>query len=334
MPQLSVLTITLGGIVLGALGVLMIAAGFWPVFDAIVITPLGPYRDIPFVSEGRWLPLFIDRNLWWHMLTTASPYLLLNLMPLIVGLAALRWLVRQYVDTTGEDQRPSFVAVIFGASAIVSVLYLPNHSHFAIVGPLWLPLYGELFERLIRRAEKMLRAAWVGPVGVAAVFALIALRVGHDLPRAWASVGATDRSAFGAIDFASQGEVADVEAVRDAITAAGATDIFVYPSAAALYLMTETSNPTRFQLLMPDYSTAAQFAEVQEVLERERVPFIVRNLYLWGDKKSPNYRPDLLLPYLSERYELVPLPRLKGSFPTLNLFRRKVEQPAAAPVAF
>jgi hypothetical protein len=332
VQQLGVFGVTLGAIVVLVLGAMMAIAGFWPVFDAIVITPLGPYRDIPMVSEGRWLPLFIDRNLWWHMLTTASTFLLLNLMPLIVVVAALRWLVRQFTATNGEDQRPSFVAVIFGASAIVSVLYLPNHSHFAIVGPLWLPLYGELFERLIRRGERALHGTWVGPVGVAVVFALLALRVGHDLPRAWAGVAATDRSAFGAIDFTSQGEVADVVAVRDAITAAGATDIFVYPSAAALYLMTETSNPTRFQLLMPDYNTAAQFAEVQEVLERERVPFVVRTLYLWGNKDDPAH--DRLLPYLSDRYELVPLPRLKGAFPTLTLFRRKADEPDTKPVAF
>lgn len=312
----------LGAAVLGPLAILVALAGFWPLFEALVLIPLGPYRDVPFHSQGSWMPLKLTWPLFWLMASTASTFLILNLMPLIVPVAAVRFVLRQRRFAAAYRRR-SFVALIFGASAIASVLYLPNHSHFAIVGPLWLPLYGELLERAIRRVEHAVRAAWVGPVAVGALCSLVLLRVAHDLPAAWASVGATDRSAFGAVDFASHGEVADIAAVRAALAAAGATEIFVYPSAAALYLMTETSNPTRFQLLIPDYNTEAQFAEVAEVLQRERVPFVVRNLYLWGDKTSPHYRPDLLLPHLQEHYEPVRLQRDTRAVPTLTLFRRK-----------
>jgi len=119
------------------------------------------------------------------------------------------------------------------------------------------------------------------------------------------------------VHFGYQSEVEELEAVRNILRAAGAKDILVYPCAAALYLMTETSNPTRFQLLIPGYNTAEQFTEVQETLERERVPFVIRSFWFWGKPGDP------LLPYLKEHYEPVNLPRKSAGFPSMALWRRK-----------
>ena len=59
-------------------------------------------------------------------------------------------------------------------------------------------------------------------------------------------------------------------------------------------------------------------AEVEQTLERERVPFVVRSFYFWGGADS-----DPLLPYLTQHYEPLKLPHAKSALPSLSLFRRR-----------
>jgi len=104
--------------------------------------------------------------------------------------------------------------------------------------------------------------------------------------------------------------------VHAILQAEGAHEILVYPTYPGMYLMTQTVNPTRFQLLIPGYNTLEQFAEVQATLERERVPFVLRTFW-WWDNGDP------LRPYLREHYDRVRMPLKYKGMPSMVLFRRK-----------
>jgi hypothetical protein len=317
----------LGACALGLLAVLgptligfVAAAGFEPMFDALVRTPLGPYRQQPFVREGRWLLLDIGKPGVWRVLWMMPQMFVLDVLPFIVPVGAVR-LVRQSIrGADAEERRPLFVAVIFSAFALLSIVYQPNYSHFGVVGPVYLALLAESSERLVRRLEAGSRTRIPGAVAALTVLALAALELHRIAAQAWSVVSVAVDTRFGRLQFGSPAEVEEIEGLGAALRAADAKSMVVYPCGAALYLVTETANPTRFQLLIPGYNTAEQFAEVEHTLETQRVPFVVRTL-CWPLRESE----DPLLPYLKQHYDQVALPRKHVAIPGLALFRRKAE---------
>jgi hypothetical protein len=231
---------------------------------------------------------------------------------------------RAAADSAAADSRALFVAVVFSASAILSVYHQPNYSHFGAVGAIWLSLIGESVERLVALAEGMLRTRLVGALVTAGVLVLLVLQARRALAEENRGSPKIYESAFGRIQFRSQSFIDDAEEVRKAVQAAGAKEIFVYPAGAWVYLTTQTSNPTRFQHAVPGMHSPENFAEIQATLERRRVPFVVRTFWFWGQEGDP------LRTYLAEHYEGVPLKRT-GGIPSLTLLRRKADDGPAPP---
>jgi hypothetical protein len=236
---------------------------------------------------------------------------------LIILVSAARLIGRTLRGVDADERRPLFVAVVFSALSVLSILYQPNYSHFGVLGAVWLTLVAESAESLVRSAEASARSRLMGPLAALTVFVLVMLEVHRSYALAWSGASAVDDGPFGRVHFQSESQVEDVEALRTTLRAAAANDIFVYPCAAGLYLMTETSNPTRFQLLIPGYNTDAQFHEVEQTLERNRVPFVVRSFWFWGRPGDP------LRPYLDAHYEPVKLARTHAGFASVSLLRRK-----------
>ena len=322
LPQLASYAAGLVGVA-GAVLIGMVAtAGFAPVFDALVRTPLGPYRDQPFVREGHWLLRDVTLYNVRRIFLIAPSIFVLNLLPLIIPVSIARLIARALRRERTQESRAFFVAVVFVTAGFVSILYQLNHAHFGVVGPIWLPIFAETTERLVRRLDATFPAAVAGPLATLGVLALVTFEWYRSFALAWAGAGAWADTAFGRVHFHSAAEVEDVESLRTTLRAAGAKDLFVYPCAAALYLMTETSNPTRFQLLIPGYNTDAQFDEVQGTLERDHIPFVVRSFWFWGKPGDP------LQPYLDAHYEPVKLARTHAGMPSLTLLRRKPPAPA------
>jgi hypothetical protein len=321
--RLAAFTLGILAVVVTTLGVFVWLAGFDPVYDALVLTPLVAYREFPFHSEGRWLIFTLTWPLLVELVAGVSAGLMLNLMPLIIPLSAAR-LVRQAVrGRHPEERRLLFVAVVFSAFSIASVYYQPNSFHFAVVGPIWLSLFGELLERVVQRLEATVRVGWAAPVVAATLLILLTLQLRRAYASVWATSGVPVDTAFGRVHLRSQALADEFTTLRSALQTAGAKDVLVYPTLPGLYLMTQTSNPTRFQILIPGYTTPEKFAEVQETLERERVPFVVRSFWFWQQIEDP------LLPYLNEHYQQVRLQRPPGSLPSLTLLRRKADQNGA-----
>src|SRR5262249_47881966 len=207
----------------------------------------------------------------------------------------------------------------FSTFALLSIAYQPNYSHFGVVGPVYLALLAEGGERLVRRAEAGSRTRIPGAVAALSVLALAGFELHRSAANAWSLTPLAAATRFGRLQFASPAEVEELEALRAALRAADAKTIVVYPCDAALYLLTETANPTRFQLLIPGYTTAEQFAEVERTLETERVPFVVRTL-CW-----PLRSDDPFMLYLRQHYDQVPLVRKHAGSTSVVLFRRRAD---------
>jgi hypothetical protein len=196
-----------------------------------------------------------------ELVAGVSAGLILNLMPLIIPLSAAR-LVRQALRGRHPDERrPLFVAVVFSAFAIASVYYQPNSFHFAVVGPIWLSLFGELLERMVQRLEATLRVPWVAPALSATLLILLTLQLHRAYDSAWAT-GVPVDTAFGRVHLRSQALADEFTVLRSTLQAAGAKDVLVYPAQPALYLMTQTSNPTPFRssfLVTPRRRSSSRF---------------------------------------------------------------------------
>lgn len=304
------------------LGGFLLVAGFQRVFEALIYTPLISYREYEFVQQGRWMLRAADWSILKTLALSVSPILYLNLMPFIIPVAALRLLWQRARGVDAAGRRPLFVAVVFSAFAMVSVSYQPNHFHFAIVGPIWLSLFAELTEAAVRRLERGWHFRAAAPVAAAAIMALFVIETTREARVVWKKIGVPSQTQFGLIHFHTRPLADEVESVRTVMQAEGVHDVLVYPTHAAMYLLTKTRNPTRFQLLIPGYNSQAQFDEVLADLERQQVPYILRTFW-WWDSGDP------LMPYIKEHYEGVRIPRKHKGMPSMQLFRRKTR--AAAP---
>jgi 4-amino-4-deoxy-L-arabinose transferase-like glycosyltransferase len=91
------------------------------------------------------------------------------------------------------------------------------------------------------------------------------------------------------------------------------TEIFSYPYCPMYYFLSDTTNPTRYSLLIYNYNTPSQFQEVIRVLDQRKVKYV-----LWDSsfqtKAAANfysakmYRPAggfILEPYLESHYRVV-----------------------------
>ena len=177
-------------------------------------------------------------------------------------------------------------------------------------------MVAESLEQLVRRAERRAHPRLVGPLAALLLLTLLGLE-------AWRALalergrGVTRETPFGTVHFRKQEAFDEVELLRTKLRAAGAKEMFAYPSGSHLYLLTDTSNPTRFQELIPGLYTDRQFAEAEELLERKRVPFVVRTFWFWGPTADPLY------PYLARHYEKVRFRFSAGRLPTFAVFQRK-----------
>lgn len=89
-------------------------------------------------------------------------------------------------------------------------------------------------------------------------------------------------------------------------------EIFAYPYCPMYYLLSATTNPTRYSILLYGYNTPSQFQEVIRVLDQRRVRYALWDINFQGKvatifPASQHMRPDELIiePYLESHYKLV-----------------------------
>jgi hypothetical protein len=126
-------------------------------------------------------------------------------------------------------------------------------------------------------------------------------------------------TAFGSVDSAFPSQDVTFDWLRDLFRREHVTEVFAYPTNPGFYLLTGTENPTRFQIVVPDYTEDHQIDEIIATLEHRRVPFVVVNLYpMSGNLRRLNV-------YVDRHYEAIRLPigPAAGRLARLTVYRRK-----------
>jgi hypothetical protein len=95
--------------------------------------------------------------------------------------------------------------------------------------------------------------------------------------RAWDRVVGSSVTAFGRVDFDKLDghQIGLVEAIAHRAAADPDRRLFCYPGFPAMYLLTDTYNPTPFQIAMPGYSPADHIAVAAQAIEQQAAPLVV-----------------------------------------------------------
>jgi len=248
-------------VVLPGLGLVVAAAGFWPVWEALVLYPLQNYAGT--FRAQRWGAVAISTAAYARdTLPTVLRWLPLALA---VDLGRLALAARRRDVAVARR-----LVLLLGVSglAVASVWYYRDFIHVAFVAPILLVAAAEAITALLppRGASAVVAAAVL-------IFALShAARV--RAARA-AAHPVRHQTAFGEIAFQKSEHARLVDRLRALAADAGSDELFSYPTNARFYLLTGLRNPTRYSLLQPGYSSPEAFAEVTRTLEARRTPLVL-----------------------------------------------------------
>jgi hypothetical protein len=200
--------------------------------------------------------------------------------------------------------------------ALLGVTYAPGYGYLVHVGPIWFVLLARLAEDLFGALERRtMRWRYVAITTVTACAILFAMRLGyrrHERNAVWSYEGETS---YGRINFSKPTDAGLLQAVRDYV--GPSEELFIYPAAPGLYLLTGTKNVTRFQIIIPGYSSPEHMQEIIDTLERRRQPYVIRHWHWIDNDRDP------ILAYLLQHYEKVPLPFPPKEFRNYTMYRRK-----------
>jgi hypothetical protein len=278
-------------VVVPVLVVMTASAGLEKIIDATIRFPMIGYRHqhhtIPWGSV----------SVMTHALAPYTSPAFLAYLPLVVGANAGRaaWIWLRGRDADRFRRQLGLAAV--GAAAVGSILYSPDVIHLAFIAPLLLVSAAELLQLGAQRLDEAVGATrlpeWALAAG-ASVF-LIA-KAASNLERVWQTVTPYP-SAFGRVDLANPRPAELLRRIDALLEKEPTREVFVYPACTFVYLMTDTDNPTPYQLLLPTLNPPEHHAEVVRALEARRTRYVV---------VCPRSMPDdPVLPYVEEHYECV-----------------------------
>jgi hypothetical protein len=108
------------------------------------------------------------------------------------------------------------------------------------------------------------------------------------------------------------------------------TEIFSYPYCPMYYFLSDTTNPTRYSLLIYNYNTPSQFQEVIRVLDQHKVKYVLWDASFQSKAatalfSAAMYRPAagfIMEPYLESHYRVV------QDFNGMRIMERKADDHA------
>jgi hypothetical protein len=306
------------------------AAGFDPVYQALVRFPLVNYRKSFTSSWGK--------VLW---VTAGSAKLtcpvILAYLPLALVPAALRLVAGVARAADRAAVRQLTVLLVSAGAATLSIWYFPDFIHIAFIAPVFLVAAGEALDWLLGAAETALRRgapaaaprvrAGVEAVLAAALVGALALHLRDNAVTLEADFPYPHDTPFGRIDFSGHWQAILIDHTRALFTEAGSNVLFAYPNTSEPYLITGARNPTPYQYFYAPVSPREHTQRVLQILRTGSVPFVmVQGFFL--HPRDPVAREIL------DHYEVVDIPALDGlgEAPTLTLYRRK-GLTAASPAA-
>jgi hypothetical protein len=303
-----------GGIAMVVLPVvvaLLVRAGAWPVYDALLRFPLENYpshRDnqVPWGFFVWWA----IGPLWWVAEINSR-------LPYLAPLTLVRGMWQWRTEGASDRARALLVLGIYLGAAALSVVYHPDVAHLGLIACVGAIVAAETLEAMLRAGERIAplrRAAGLVLTAVLLVLVIEQLAVIGQWRRHTYSVRA--ETPFGTVDFTSRNDLVLLDGLRERLARESTREVFAYPY-SSLYLLAPADNPTRFEILMRGYNSPAQFDEALFTLESRQVPYAVVLSY-WV-----NWATDPVVKYLGQHYEMLALPYdAKGTQP-FALFRRK-----------
>jgi 4-amino-4-deoxy-L-arabinose transferase-like glycosyltransferase len=308
----------------------VVAAGFGDVFRALVLHPFVNYRRIHDAGSlwNVYLTALRFDGLWFQGVPDLVPLVgVLIYLPLTLPLAALVTVWQWRKGTTGTP-RLALVLLVTGSFGLLSVAYNPNPIHLAFIVPVWAVLAAHLLEGLIRAMEDKVRAVRVVVTALAVMLiAGAGWQLGETAQARRRFFPLPTETAFGRIDFSNEHDVEVYRWLARLLRPPQVEEIFSFPANPGLYLLTGTRNPTRYQIVLPDYTDQDQIEEIVARLEAGQVRYVVQSFY-WGAGQLT-----VLNQYLRRHYEWVRPPAPLGRLPMLKTYRRRSEEPTP-PQAF
>src|SRR5207244_4648105 len=191
--------------------------------------------------------------------------------------------------------------------------------HLALIAPVFFVLAADTLEELLRLLPGPAAAGRVVGWGLAVtLLALLVLKLDWQLDARCRAYSLSRMTAFGRVDFFNAEEVAVRDKLTELLRQEPPRETFAYPYYASLYLLTDTRNPTPYQLLIPGYSLPGQLEGAIDTLERRRVRYVVVWFPLWPWASDP------VIAYLERKYERVDY-GVRRPFPTVVLYRRRAD---------
>jgi hypothetical protein len=286
----AILAGTSATIVLLVLGVHLARAGFEPLFKQLVLQPLTGYREVNKTSWGGGFPIVTFRF-------TVLP--LITNLPLVVLPVVLAQTVLAWISGSARPRAETLlVLAVFGIAATASVCYYPDVVHLAYIFPVALLLAAEIIQSLLRAAGTRSGQASVAlgsALGVAC-----AARLHRNWVQAHADYPISHETAFGRVDFASQGLADTVDLLRRLLDGTPGREMFVYPTGGGISLMVDARNPTRHDWIFPVYQSDEEQRDVVRALERHRPRYVVFVLPSPGPENNP------IVAYIEQTYHLAP----------------------------
>lgn len=302
---------------------LCITAGFDDVFYSLVVFPLRQYRPFHTAVAG-WgfhVPVFTSLFPW---LLPYAPILFEYGVPAVLTVALVRLARAALAGAGARSTRDLAMLTAWGGFTVLSTWYVPNYTHLGLVGPVFMVLMAENLEwtfHTVLGRGRLLRAAGYVLTCLLLVALGIQLELNMHLERRLYPFPHT--TAFGRIDFANRDEPRLVATLRKLVKReVPSREIFAYPSYAALYLMTGTVNPTRYQLLLMGYNSPAQVEETIDMLERRKVAYVAVLPFAFI-----SWDTDPVVRYLALHYDHVDFGARNRPSPYMLLRRRASDVP-------
>jgi len=223
-----------------------------------------------------------------------------------IAFAGTAWQLRPARRPPVPEARLLFLLLLVGAGGFLSELHSPDFPHLMWGTPLMLVLLVYQWGAMASRASALRRPAQAAAVVAVVLMVFTAGRKAVNTLRIDREIETRRGTIYVRPPVAGETE-AIVKAIEGRVPAGDET--FFYPYMAELYFLTATRNPTRFDVLLPDFHSAGQINEAMARLQSARPQFIFSfdKIQRWTIRPHfPDDPPDVLIAHPVERTLRVP----------------------------
>jgi 4-amino-4-deoxy-L-arabinose transferase-like glycosyltransferase len=275
-----------------------------------LFTNYRPYLDVPQADPWsiiRHLTRLVHQEPSVHLVLYLPGYIFFFLAGPAVAFGGAAWRLRSEQRLDPLCRRVILLFLLQGIGGFVSEYHSADFFHLVSAAPLMLILLTYEWSRALRAERRVVR--WLAAAG--AVFALL-LTVFTGSRKALNAVRIdtaveTRRGVLYVAPEAAQETRQIIAAIQNAVPAGGET--FVFPYHAEMYFLTATRNPTRYDVLLPEFHSRQQIEETIASLRARRPAriFSFDRMQRWTIRPHfPDDPPDVHGPHPVEKTLMAP----------------------------